>query len=268
MRGARRRAAGRAQCRRRINPPPSRQTRPMLTLFLRAVLLYLLVFTILRLTGKRQVADLQPFDLLITLLIADLASCAIADTSIPLVYSIVPIIALYLVQQGLTFICLKSGRLRRVVCGSPVILVSDGVVNEAAMGAVSYTVIDLLDQLRSKGVFDLTSVAYAILETNGSMSVLEKGAYQSPTIRDLQLPETKAALSYMLILDGRLCRDAMRTLDIDESWICHRLSDFGIRGVMDVLYLHLSPDGTLSVQTKARTGAAVKSMQTGRRKNV
>ena len=149
-----------------------RKTIAMLTLFLRAVFLYLAVFFILRLTGKRQVADLQPFDLLITLLIADLASCAIANTSIPLTYSLVPILALYLVQQGLTWVCLKSAHLRRVICGSPVILIADGVVAEEAMRLTNYTMIDLLDQLRSKDIFDLSNVAYAILETNGTMSII------------------------------------------------------------------------------------------------
>ena len=85
----------------------------MLILFLRAAILYVLVFAVLRLTGKRQVSDLQPFDLLITLMIADLASCAIADTSIPLVYSVVPIFALYLMQSLITYVCLKSAGVRR-----------------------------------------------------------------------------------------------------------------------------------------------------------
>lgn len=234
----------------------------MLTLFLRAVLLYLFVFLILRLTGKRQVADLQPFDLLITLLIADLAGCAIADTSIPLAYSIVPILALYLVQQGLTFIALKNDKLRRVICGSPVILIADGVVSEQAMRDTNYTIIDLLDQLRSKDVFDLDNVAYAILETNGTMSVLQKGCFQTPTVRDLELAEERAGLSYMLILDGGLCRESMARLNIDESWICARLNDFSIRSVHDVFFLHLSPTGTLRVQTKSRAGVRCDTMET------
>lgn len=144
----------------------------MLILFLRAALMYALVFTVLRLTGKRQIADLQPFDLLITLMIADLASCAIADTGIPLTYSVVPILALYLVQQLVNWICLKSSRLRRALCGNPLLLIADGVLQEDVMRAANYTVVDLLDQLRAKDVFDLSNVSYAILETNGSLSVL------------------------------------------------------------------------------------------------
>lgn len=237
----------------------------MFTLFLRAVLLYIFVFVILRLTGKRQVADLQPFDLLITLLIADLASCAIANTSIPLVYSIVPILALYLVQQGLTYICLKSARLRRVVCGSPVILIADGVVSENAMKKTNYTVIDLLDQLRSKDVFDLETVAFAILETNGTMSVLQKGPFQNPSLKDLGLPPDQAALSYMLILDGKLCRDAMQTLQIEENWIAAKLSETGVERISDVFYFYLSSEGRVLMQLKESRGAKVFTLNTGKK---
>ncbi|MBQ2769900.1 MAG: DUF421 domain-containing protein [Clostridia bacterium] len=239
-----------------------RKTIAMLTLFLRAVFLYLAVFFILRLTGKRQVADLQPFDLLITLLIADLASCAIANTSIPLTYSLVPILALYLVQQGLTWVCLKSAHLRRVICGSPVILIADGVVAEEAMRLTNYTMIDLLDQLRSKDIFDLSNVAYAILETNGTMSVLQKGDFQSPTLKDLSIPPDRAALSYMLVLDGRFCYDAMERLDIDEAWILKKLKAMGIAKETEVFFLHLSPEGRLSAQTKERAGKRTANLDT------
>ena len=142
----------------------------MLTLFLRAVFLDLFVLLILRLTGKRQVSDLQPYDLLMTLIIADLASTAIADTDIPLLYSVVPILALYLVQQLLAKLSLKSSVLRRLICGTPQILILDGVLQEKVMRRTNYTVRDLLDSLRSKDIFSVDEVAYAILETNGTVS--------------------------------------------------------------------------------------------------
>ena len=226
----------------------------MLTLFLRAIFLYLFVFCILRLNGKRQVADLQPFDLLITLLIADLAGCAIANTDTPLVYSIVPILGMYLAQRLITRACLKHARLRRVVCGSPVILVRDGVLQEEAMRNNDYTIVDLLDQLRSRDVFDLRQVAFAILETNGTMSVLQKGAFQTPTVGDLGLPPESAALSEMLILDGGLCRDAMARLSLSEGDVRETVAAFCNVRVPDVFYLHRAPDGATTMQLKLRAG--------------
>jgi len=235
----------------------------MLILFLRAILMYALVFAVLRLTGKRQVADLQPFDLLITLMVADLASCAIADTGIPLAYSVVPILALYLTQQLVNYLCLKSASLRRVFSGSPLILVRAGILQENVMRAANYTVLDLLDQLRAKDIFDLGNVSFAILETNGSLSVLQKGEFQTPSLADLDLtaPETDG-LAYMLVLDGKLCEHAIQTCGVDETWVRSHLRQLGVMRVQDVFYAQLTPNGTLLVQTRQSLGARQSSMQT------
>ena len=228
----------------------------MLTLFVRAALMYVFVFATLRLTGKRQVSDLQPFDLLITLLIADLAASAIADTDTPLLYSIVPIFAMYLCQQMITYISLKSARARKIICGSPVILISDGRVCESAMRDTRYTLIDLLDQLRAREVFDLGDVAYAILETNGTMSVLLKSEAQAPARRDLGLDARRAGLSYMLVLDGEPCYGAMATLGLEEAAVRGELKHHGAGRVEDVFFLYRTDDGTVTMQLKERAGGA------------
>lgn len=214
----------------------------MLVLFLRAVLLYIFILFIIRLTGKRQVSDLQPFDLLITLTIADLASCAIADTDIPLLYSIVPILALFLVQQCIAKFCLKNSGFRRAVCGTPVILVREGRLEERAMSQSNYTVNDLTDQLRSQGIFDIGSVYYAILETNGSMSIMPIDNGEQPS----------KELSHMLILDGKICRDAAKALSMDRNEIASYLNGYSIS---DVLYMQLAPTGKIRIQLKWRKGA-------------
>lgn len=223
----------------------------MLTLFLRAIFLYAFVFLVLRLTGKRQVADLQPFDLLITLLIADLAGCALSAPDVPLAYSIVPILALYLSQQLVTWLCLKSARARRMVCGSPVVLVADGDMLEENMRMTNYTVIDVMDQLRAKSVFDIREVSYAILETNGSMSVLLKGDSQQPTRADLGVRAEDAGLSHMLVLDGQACKKELRQLGLSVDWVEARVRERGARGLLDVFYLQYGADGALTMQMKA-----------------
>ena len=222
----------------------------MLILFLRSVLLYLFILFILRMTGKRQIADLQPFDLIITMTIADLASTAISDTDIPLLYSVVPILALYLVQQAVAFFSLRSRRFRTFVCGSPLVLVREGVLQEGIMREANYTVADLSDHLRSQAVFDMRSVQYAILETNGALSVLEKQKADQPQPR----------LSYMLILDGELCPTALRHLGVLPETLRAFLQRHGVTRLEDVFYLQYLGDGSLRLQLKAKRGAKVRDI--------
>lgn len=222
----------------------------MLILFLRAVLLYLFILFILRMTGKRQIADLQPFDLIITMAIADLAATAIGDVNTPLLYSVVPILALYLVQQAVAHLSLKSRRFRTFVCGSPLLLVREGVLQEGVMREANYTVSDLADHLRAGSVFDMRTVRYAILETNGTLSVLEKQAADQP----------QPKLSYMLILDGELCLTALRHLRIPPKTLRALLKRYGVKAVSDVFYLQYLGDGSLRLQLKARCGAKIKDI--------
>lgn len=222
----------------------------MLILFLRAVLLYIFILFILRMTGKRQIADLQPFDLIITMAIADLAATAIADTDIPLLYSVVPILALYLVQQTVAALSLRSRRFRTFVCGSPLLLVREGVLQEGIMKEANYTVSDLSDHLRSQAVFDMKSVQYAILETNGNLSVLEKQKADQP----------QPKLSYMLILDGAFNRTALKHLGIPPKALRALLRQYGVKEVADVFYLQYLGDGSLRLQLKARCGARIKDI--------
>lgn len=203
-------------------------------------MLYIFILFIIRLTGKRQVSDLQPFDLLITLTIADLAGCAIADVDIPLLYSIVPILALFLVQQAVAKLCLKSPHIRRAFCGSPLIIVRDGVLMEQTMRYANYTVTDLMDKLRSKDIFDLSCVSYAILETNGGLSILQYDQTDS------------AELSHMLILDGKVCRDAVSSLSLTDADLRAIL---GGTSISSVLFMQLSPNGELLYQLDRRHGA-------------
>ena len=136
----------------------------MLVLFCRVIILYFLVFFVIRLTGKRQISELQPFDLCITLLIADMASVAATNTGVPLLYGIVPIVTLFLVQQLISFLSLKRESIRKAVCGQPLLLISRGVVQEKALKSARYTITDLTEQLRVKDVFTLSNVEYAILD--------------------------------------------------------------------------------------------------------
>ena len=142
----------------------------MLTLFYRAIIIYLLVFVVIRLSGKRQLSQLQPFDLVMTLLIADLASEPAADPRIPLYYGVVPIAAIFIMQKVIALIAIKSEAIRSLACGKPLMVISGGHVCEETMRKARYSVQDLLEHLRTMSVFNISEVQYAILETGGSLS--------------------------------------------------------------------------------------------------
>lgn len=237
----------------------------MLTLFLRGLIIYLLVFTVIRLSGKRQISDLQPFDLVITLLIADLAADPVADPSVPLLYGVVPILALFLVQQLVAWLSMKSEKMRMVVCGKPLVVIADGCVQEQVLREARYTLNDLFEQLRQKDVFDVTDIAYAILETNGALSVLRKGAVQTPSYSDLGLKPPKAALTEMLIMDGKIHERALADAGRSIEWLKKTLRRMGYKEPKDVLFACLCADGELHVQGKERYGARIRMEKTGRK---
>ena len=226
----------------------------MLVLFVRVIILYLLVFFVIRLSGKRQISELQPFDLCITLLIADMASVPATNTGVPLLYGVVPILALFLLQQFIAVLSLKSEAVRKAVCGQPVLLIARGVVQEQALKGSRYTLTDLMEQLRSKDVFLMGDVEYAILETNGELSVLLKGPRQQPTYEDFAMASPQAAPPLMLIQDGSLHAEALKRAGKNLNWLQKQLVRANCGGVEEVFFAFLAPDGMLHLQCKAERG--------------
>ena len=153
----------------------------MVTAFVRTILLYFIIMLGLRLMGKRQIGELEPTELVLTMLISDLAAVPMQDFGIPLLNGVVPIVTLLALSMLLSYGCMRSIRLRRLVCGSPTTLIKDGILQQAAMRANRFTLDELIEALRSQGVTDLTTVKYAILETDGQLSVLLYPAEQPAT---------------------------------------------------------------------------------------
>lgn len=234
----------------------------MLILFARVTILYLIVFLIIRLTGKRQISDLQPFDLVITLLIADLASQPAANTDIPLLYGIVPILTLFLIHQTFAYFSMKSMKFRKLICGQPLILIHDGKIQEKVMHNIHYTIHDLTEQLRLKDVFDLSQVACAVLETNGSLSVFLKGAHQQPAYQDFSLPSPASVPPNILIIDGQVEQNALRASGHSKDWLLFQLRKTGFQSISDVLFASLNYNGILYTQGKATSGGKIHTLST------
>lgn len=227
----------------------------MPTLFVRAVIIYLMMFTVLRLMGKRQISDMQPFDLTNTLLIANLASLPMADPSIPLLYGVIPIVALFVVHLLVAKLSLASEGVRTAVCGSPLVVIERGVLNEDVMRAANYSLTDLHEQLRLKDVFSIAEVEFAILETNGSLSVLLKERYQPVTNEKLGVKSADVRPELLLVSDGKLHRGALSQAGVDEAGLRKELKTLGIGSFGDCLFASLDDRGTLHAQQKMKKNA-------------
>ena len=152
----------------------------MILSFLRAVLLYIVILSAVRLMGKRQISELQTSELVVTLLISDLAAVPMQNTGQPLVSGLIPIAVLVMCEIAASVFMLKSGKFRRLVCGKPVVLINNGKVDQKEMARLRLSVEDLFEELREKDVFSIGDVAWAIMETNGKLSVVKKPEKDSP----------------------------------------------------------------------------------------
>ncbi len=190
----------------------------MSVVFIRAVILYLLLIFSVRLMGKRQIGELQPSELAITILISNIATLPVEDTGMPLLTGIVPIITLACLDVIMSWLGIKSRRVRRFTCGTPIIIIRDGKLDQKQMKAIRFTVDDLVASLRGQGIFDISEVQFAVVETTGSLSVYQKHQYKNVTNEDMELKGKDKDPPEVLIADGELVQGAMSRLGLTAEW--------------------------------------------------
>jgi uncharacterized membrane protein YcaP (DUF421 family) len=219
---------------------------------LRTIILYSIVVLILRLMGKRQVGQLQPFELVIIIMISELAAIPSEELGTPLISGLVPVCVLSLLGITISLLSLKSEKARGFICGRPTILINKGHILEDELRRLRYNLSDLLEQLRSKNIASLADVEYAILETNGQLSVFPKAMKRPATPEDhnLQVPEENFA--YTLIMDGRLQRKNFLDANVTEKWLLEELKKANIEDPKDVFIATLDTNGKIFVQAKAK----------------
>ena len=222
----------------------------MFTSLTRTIILYLLIIVGVRLMGKRQVGELEPSELVLSLLIADLASVPMQDLSIPLHAGAIPILALLSLTMILSVLTMKSVRFRNLLCGSPSIIIRDGQIDQKEMRRNRLTVDELLEELRSHGCVEPSGVKYAILETNGLLSVLPYANQKPPTVEQLHLDSRETGLPVVLISDGTLLEKNLNLLGHDRLWLDRQLSDRGCRTPKEVFLLTQDEAGQLHLVKK------------------
>lgn len=169
--------------------------------------------------GKRQIGELQPYEFAVTLISSNLVTIPMSHLDTPLLWGVVPIYVLLSIGLILSFLSLKSAWARKVICGKPRVLIEKGVIIEASLKKVRYTLNDLLEQLRNNGVFDVSQVYYAYLETNGEISVLLKSQFRALSPDDVSLPVEQEEAFSILIMDGKIQKDNLKILNKDLNWL-------------------------------------------------
>ena len=198
----------------------------MLVSYLRTLLLYLVLLAAVRLLGKRQIGQLEASEFVVAMLVADLASIPMQDVSIPLYMGLVPILTVLGAEFVLAGLCLKSIRLRRILCGKPVILIENGRILQKNLSRTRVTQDELMGHLREKDILDVRTVQYAILETNGNLSVFPYPSEVAPSARDLKVHPKERHLPVTIISDGCLLGENLRLSGRDEAWMRKVLGDY------------------------------------------
>lgn len=200
----------------------------MFIVLVRTVILYLLIVAGLRLLGKRQLGQLEPSELTLALLIADLASVPMQDNGIPLLTGVIPILVLLSLATILSVLSAKSIRFRALLCGKPCVIISNGQVQVNALRRTRLTVNELLEELRIQGYTDLHDVKFAVLETNGQLSILPYATQKPATAAQVNAPVRDFGLPVVLVSDGRLLSSNLSAQGRSTDWLQKQLRVYGL----------------------------------------
>ena len=189
----------------------------MIITITRTIILYIFVTLGIRLMGKRQIGEMQPNELVVTLLISEIAAIPLQDTSQPILNGVVAIFMLVILEILISVISMKSLFMRKIMNGKSAVIIKNGVIDQQMMKSVRMTVLDLVELLRGQDVFDISTVAFAVLEVNGNLSVLLKSSEQPATAADLNVKKDKALLPLPVISDGKIIKESLEAIGTDEG---------------------------------------------------
>ena len=219
----------------------------MLTILIRSLILVSVAVLTFRLMGKRQVGQLQPFELVIAIMIADLASTPMESLDTPLWRGIAPMLSLIVLHQLFTLLSLKSQTMRAFFSGRPTVVIRDGRIDYQALRKLCFNLNDLLEELRTGGVLSPSEVGTAILETSGKLSVFQDGAHRPVCPEDLGLHTGYEGIPLTLIMDGQLERHNLSLSGKSENWLAKQISQNGFAHCKDVLLCYLDTNGIMSL---------------------
>lgn len=221
----------------------------MLVVFLRTIMLYIVIIFSVRLMGKRQLGELAPSELVVTILISNIVTLPIEDTATPMLLGIIPILTLVCLEVIASAITMKSRKLRRIASGSPKIIISDGIIDQKQLKELRFTADDVLEAMRSQGVFDITKVQFAVIETTGAVSVLLKPEEQPVTLSSLEGKSAMQNPPQVIIDDGDIVYKSLSFLSLSERWLCNVLDKEGKRAE-DIFLMTANSDKSYNIIDK------------------
>lgn len=201
----------------------------MLITFFRAIVLYIIVLIVMRLMGKREIGQLQPFELAISIMIADLATLPMAETGIPISNGIIPILGLLVMHLVISLLNMKSTKAREIICGKPSILIFRGKIDQQVLKKERFTINELEERLRDNNIFNIGDVEYAVLETSGQVTVIPKPNKRPTVPEDFNIEPKYEGIPYDLVVDGKVMYKNLEKLGKNYVWLQRQTEKFGIK---------------------------------------
>lgn len=224
----------------------------MIIILIRTIILYAFVLFIIRLMGKAELAEMEPFQLVVILMMAELAALPMEDTGVSLMNGITALATLLLIQVLISYVSLKSEKARLFFCGRPSILVNKGVIDEKELKKMRININDLIEQLRSKNIASLADVEYAILETNGDLNIIPKPEVRPLTPKDINMFPVIQHMSLPLIVDGMLYKESLKALNVSENWLLDQLKNSCITSYDQILFCYMDENNQLHIHRKQK----------------
>lgn len=221
----------------------------VMNVILRTVIIYFTVLLVIRLMGKREVGQLSTFDFVVAIMIAEIAVFPMEELHIPIHIGLIPMFILVGGEILISYVCLKSRFLRKIIDGGPSIIISNGIILEKEMRKLRYNMNDLLAQLREKGVFDISHVKYAILETSGKISIMLETSKRALTPEDMNLSLPDEGVPLPVIIDGEVLQQNLTLLGLTNDWLNDKLKKYNL-SIKEILYGSIDSRGKLFLSEK------------------
>mgnify|MGYP001028130528 CR=1 FL=1 len=220
----------------------------MLISLIRTIVLYIVTITAMRVMGKRQVGELQPSELVVSIMISELATLPMESGEMPIISGVIPIFTLVFAEVFFSFLALKFKWFRKISTGYPSILINKGKVIKENMRLMRINIDDLSEELRLKGYLDINDIEYAILETSGKLSIIPKSFASNPTAEDLNIVAKTPKLQYTIISDGKIDKESMQGANVTQKWLFDKLRSLNISSPKDVFFMNVDEDKNVCYQ--------------------